>query len=41
MATLSSDLRIDINRLSNRLAALAEIGAIEGTEGCALSLIHI
>ena len=35
MATLSSDLRIDIDRLSNRLAALAEIGAIEGTKGCA------
>ena len=35
MATLSSDLRIDIDRLSDRLAALAEIGAIEGTEGCA------
>lgn len=29
------DLRIDINRLSNRLAELAAIGAIEGTEGCA------
>ena len=35
MATLSSDLRIDIDRLGDRLAALAEIGAIEGTEGCA------
>jgi len=30
-----SDLRIDIGRLSSRLAALAEIGAIEGTEGAA------
>jgi N-carbamoyl-L-amino-acid hydrolase len=29
------DLRIDIDRLVGRLAALAEIGAIEGTEGCA------
>jgi len=28
-------LRIDIDRLVDRLAALAEIGAIEGTEGCA------
>ena len=35
MATLSRDLRIVIGRLSDRLAALAEIGAIEGTEGCA------
>jgi N-carbamoyl-L-amino-acid hydrolase len=31
----TGDLRIDINRLTDRLAALAEIGAIEGTEGCA------
>lgn len=31
----ASDLRIDIDRLLGRLAALAEIGAIEGTEGCA------
>ena len=30
-----TDLRIDIDRLVDRLAALAEIGAIEGTEGCA------
>lgn len=30
-----ADLRIDIDRLVGRLAALAEIGAIEGTEGCA------
>lgn len=30
-----TDLRIDIDRLTDRLAALAEIGAIEGTEGCA------
>ena len=37
MATLSSDLRIDIDRLSDRLAALAEIGAIEGTEGALAS----
>ncbi len=29
------DLRIDINRLNRRLADLAAIGAIEGTEGCA------
>lgn len=29
------DLRIDINRLLQRLADLAAIGAIEGTEGCA------
>ncbi len=32
---LGSELRIDIDRLVERLAALAEIGAIEGTEGCA------
>jgi len=31
----SSELRIDIDRLIDRLAALAEIGAIEGTHGCA------
>lgn len=30
-----TDLRIDIDRLIDRLAALAEIGAIDGTEGCA------
>ena len=30
-----TELRIDIDRLTDRLAALAEIGAIEGTEGCA------
>lgn len=30
-----SELRIDIDRLSKRLADLAAIGAIEGTEGCA------
>jgi N-carbamoyl-L-amino-acid hydrolase len=29
------NLHIDINRLSGRLADLAAIGAIEGTEGCA------
>ncbi len=33
--TDSLGLRIDIDRLIDRLAALAEIGAIEGTEGCA------
>lgn len=33
--SLVSDLQIDIDRLSGRLAALAAIGAIEGTEGCA------
>ncbi len=32
---IHSDLQIDVNRLSRRLAALAAIGAIEGTEGCA------
>jgi len=30
-----SELSIDIDRLSQRLAELAAIGAIEGTEGCA------
>lgn len=30
-----ADLRIDISRLNQRLAELAAIGAIEGTEGCA------
>jgi N-carbamoyl-L-amino-acid hydrolase len=30
----ASELRIDIERLGGRLAALAEIGAIDGTEGC-------
>ena len=33
MAT--ADLHIDIDRLLGRLAALAEIGAIDGTDGCA------
>ena len=33
-APAADDLRIDINRLMNRLADLAAIGAIEGTEGC-------
>ena len=32
---MADRLRIDIDRLTDRLAALAEIGAIEGTEGCA------
>jgi len=32
---VSSDLRIDIDRLQTRLADLAAIGEIEGTEGCA------
>jgi N-carbamoyl-L-amino-acid hydrolase len=31
----ASELRIDIERLDGRLGALAEIGAIDGTEGCA------
>lgn len=31
----TSSLRIDIDRLQRRLADLAAIGAIEGTEGCA------
>ena len=31
----TSSLRIDIDRLQQRLADLAAIGAIEGTEGCA------
>lgn len=35
MPATAADLRIDIDRLSGRLAALAEIGAIPGTEGCA------
>jgi N-carbamoyl-L-amino-acid hydrolase len=30
----ASELRIDIERLTGRLAALAEIGGIGGTEGC-------
>jgi N-carbamoyl-L-amino-acid hydrolase len=34
-SSLTSELRIDISRLSARLADLAAIGAIEGTEGCA------
>ena len=29
-----SELRIDIERLTGRLAALADIGGIDGTEGC-------
>ncbi len=33
--TVTESLRIDIDRLLSRLAALAEIGAIEGTEGAA------
>ena len=32
---MSSDLRIDIDRLQARLADLAAIGEIAGTEGCA------
>jgi N-carbamoyl-L-amino-acid hydrolase len=32
---VSSNLRIDIDRLQARLAELAEIGGIAGTEGCA------
>lgn len=32
---MSTDLRIDIDRLQTRLADLAAIGEIEGTEGCA------
>ncbi|MDW3221198.1 MAG: M20 family metallo-hydrolase [Acidimicrobiales bacterium] len=35
MPAPTADLRVDIDRLVGRLAALAEIGAIEGTEGCA------
>ncbi|MGI9621671.1 MAG: Zn-dependent hydrolase [Acidimicrobiales bacterium] len=35
MSVPNSDLRIDIDRLQQRLADLASIGAIEGTEGCA------
>ena len=35
MATAVADLRIDVDRLLGRLAELAEIGAIEGTHGCA------
>ncbi len=31
----TSDIRIDIDRLVDRLDALAQIGAIEGTQGCA------
>ncbi len=34
MTSFTPDLRIDINRLLDRLAALAEINPIEGTEGC-------
>ncbi len=34
MTSFGSDLRIDISRLLDRLAALAEINPIEGTEGC-------
>ncbi|MEM9464007.1 MAG: M20 family metallo-hydrolase [Actinomycetota bacterium] len=33
--SLGTELRVDIDRLVQRLAALAEIGAIDGTEGCA------
>jgi N-carbamoyl-L-amino-acid hydrolase len=33
--TAAAGLRIDIERLSARLAALSEIGGIAGTEGCA------
>lgn len=33
--SLDRELRIDLDRLVERLAALARIGAIEGTEGCA------
>gem|GEM_PF-52775 len=33
LPAVSSDLRVDINRLQTRLADLAAIGAIEGTEG--------
>ena len=29
-----TDLRVDVDRLLGRLAALAAVGAIEGTEGC-------
>ncbi len=32
---MSSDLRVNIDRLQKRLAELAAIGEIEGTEGCA------
>ena len=32
-AIVDLDLRIDIDRLTDRLAALAEIGAIDGTGG--------
>ena len=32
---MDADLSIDIDRLQRRLAELAAIGAIEGTEGCA------
>ena len=32
---MDTTLAIDIDRLSGRLADLAAIGAIEGTEGCA------
>ena len=35
MPKVTSTLRIDIDRLRQRLADLAVIGAIEGTEGCA------
>jgi len=34
-ASVTSSLRISIDRLQQRLADLAAIGAIEGTEGCA------
>lgn len=32
--SIGAELRIDIDRLNDRLAALAQIGAIDGTEGC-------
>ena len=35
MPRTALDLRVNSDRLLGRLAALAEIGAIEGTEGCA------
>ena len=39
MPLATAELRVDIDRLLGRLAALAEIGAIEGTEGsCRLAL---
>lgn len=35
MPSVAPDLRIDIDRLRGRIDALAEIGEIEGTHGCA------